>query len=292
MRSHARRVLVPHKANGYRPHLIRLHGLVAVLTIALLAQVVYGFVTTGHFDVLGRVVNMSVDELVIDTNAERAEKGLPALEINETLNQAAALKANDMITANYWAHTSPTGVEPWKWFEDAGYKYTVAGENLAKNYPTAESTVSAWMNSETHRANILNDKYTEVGFAVVQGSLQGDADTTLVVALYGAPLEESATVSGVVLLSNNFTSAAVAGSTSANPLSYFGSAIQSLSPVTIIVLGLFAVVAIVGAAAHHYRDKLPKNWRQSWKSHHGMYTFWGIIATGVLVILATGGGQL
>lgn len=292
MAAHAKHVLVPHKANSYRPHLIRLHGLVAVLVIALLAQVVYGFVTTGRFEVLGREVHISTQELVDDTNQARAQQGLPALEMNETLNQAALLKANDMIAGNYWAHVSPTGVEPWKWFNDVGYKYSVAGENLAKNYPTAQSTVTAWMNSETHRANILNDAYTEVGFAVVQGPLQGDADTTLVVALYGKPVEEATTVSGVVLPSNNFTAAEVASAANTNPLTNFGSALLALSPVTIAVLGLFAIVAIVGAAAHHYRHKLPKNLRQSWRSHHGMFAFWGIIAAGVAIILATGGGQL
>ena len=76
------------------------------------------------------------------------------------------------------------------------------------------------------------------------------------------------------------------------PFEYFGSAIQSLSPVTVIVLILFAVVAAVGVAAHHYRKKLPKSWRQSWKAHHGMYTFIGMISLGVLVILATGGGTI
>ena len=61
--------------------------------------------------------------------------------MNPKLNEAAQLKAQDMFRYNYWAHTSPRGVEPWKWLGDVGYTYSIAGENLAKNYPTAVATV-------------------------------------------------------------------------------------------------------------------------------------------------------
>ncbi len=289
VRRHTKRALVPHKANDYRPHLSRLSGVTVVLAIALLAQVIYGFATTGHFEILGRVSDIDTVELLADTNGERSKQGVAALTLNDQLAQAAFLKAQDMFTNNYWAHTSPTGVHPWKWLGDAGYNYSVAGENLAKNYPTADATVAAWMNSPTHRENVLNGKYSEVGFAVVEGTLEG-RDTVLVVAFYGSPVTVAAT-QGATAASPTFTGSTVSGEGS-NPLTYFGSAVQSLSPVTILILGLFAVVAIVGAAAHHYRDKLPKTWQRSWKLHHGMYTFWGMLALGALVIVATGGGQI
>lgn len=287
-RHHARTVLVPHKGNNYRPHLIRVHGLVAVLVIALLAQVVYGYLATGTFQVLGRASDISAAELLEDTNQQRTAAGLEALQPNTELAQAAALKAQDMFAHNYWAHTSPQGVEPWKWFGDVGYSYSVAGENLAKNYPSAQATVTAWMNSETHRANIMNGKYVDVGFAVADGTIDG-SETTLVVALYGAPAVLAATDGEPTQAV--FTAAKLAGPAT-NPLGYFASALQSLSPVTVAVLGLFGLVAIVGVAAHHYRNKLPKSWRKSWKVHHGMYTFVGMIALGALVVLATGGGSL
>lgn len=285
---HARTVLVPHKGNDYRPHLIRLHGLVAVLVIALLAQVVYGYLTTGTFRVLGRSSDISTTALLEDTNRQRAGSGLEALQMNSDLSEAAALKAQDMFMHDYWAHTSPQGVEPWKWFGEVGYSYSVAGENLARNYPSAQATVAAWMDSETHRANIMNNKYVDVGFAVADGMIDG-AETTLVVALYGAPAVLAST-DGTPARAT-FTAAEVTPSGS-NPLGYFASALQTLSPVTIAVLGLFGLVAIVGVVAHHYRDKLPKTWRKSWKVHHGMYTFLGMIALGVLIVIATGGGSL
>lgn len=289
VRHHAKKVLVPHKENQFRPHLIRAHGIIAVLIVALIAQVSYSFVSTGNINVLGRVSNIQTTELLIDTNNQREAEGLTSLEIDEQLSQAAFLKAQNMFSEQYWAHVSPSGVQPWKWFADVGYNYSYAGENLAKNYPTATATVEAWMNSETHRENILNKEYTDVGFAVVDGELYGQ-NTTLVVALYGAPV----TVAAVASASSGqtgFSAPAVAVGPQA-PLVYFGSALEALSPVTIAILGLLAAVAIVGVAAHHYRHHLPKAWKRSWRVHHGMYTFVGMIALGILIVVATGSGQI
>lgn len=282
---HARKILVPHKINAYRPHLIRWQGIAAVLVVAVLAQVVYGYTTTGNLSVLGRVSDIQTVDLLEDTNSERKALGLSELTLDDKLSKAAFLRAQDMFTNNYWSHTSPTGVQPWKWFGDVGYNYSYAGENLAKNYPSAGATVDAWMKSPSHKDNILNTHYTEIGFAVVDGTLNGQ-NTTLVVALYGAPVTVAA-VAGA----SSFSASSVTVGTQ-KPFEYFGSAIQSLSPVTVIVLILFAVVAAVGIAAHYYRKKLPKSWRQSWKAHHGMYTFIGMLSLGVLVILATGGGTI
>lgn len=288
IRKHIRHALVPHKGNHYRPHLLRLHGITAVLVIAILMQVVYGYFSEGRLEVLGRVSNVSVSELLTDTNTERTAQSLPSLQLNEELSQAAFLKAKDMFANNYWAHTSPSGTTPWKWLADAGYSYDVAGENLAKNYPTADATVAAWMNSETHRANILNNRYQDIGFAVVDGMLDG-RDTTLVVAYYGTPV--SAAVEGA----RDEQAVVFAPPVSANvgnPLTYFGTALQSLSPATLGALALLALVGLVAVAAHHYRNKLPVAWRKTWRLHHGMFTLVGVIGLGVVMILATGGGQI
>jgi uncharacterized protein YkwD len=289
VRRHAKTVLVPHKENEFRPHLIRAHGLIAVLVIALIAQVAYSFISTGHVSVLGRVSNIQTSELLADTNNERADGKLGKLTINDKLSQAAYLKAQNMFAEQYWAHVSPSGIQPWKWFGDVGYNYSFAGENLAKNYPTSQTTVDAWMNSPTHRENILNKEYTDVGFAVMDGVLNGQ-NTTLVVALYGAPAVASVQAATAERAAD-FSAPAVA-TEAPSPVAYFGSALETLSPVTIAILGLLAVVAIVGVAAHHYRKQLPKAWKKSWRIHHGLYTFVGMIALGVLVIIATGGGQI
>lgn len=290
VRSHVKHVLVPHKANEYRPHLIRAHGIIAVLVIALLAQVVYGFTTTGRLNVLAKESNIQTTELLALTNTEREKAGTGDLQINALLSDAAFLKAQNMFAEQYWAHVSPSGTEPWKWFGDVGYNYSYAGENLAKNYPTSDATVTAWMNSATHRENLLKKEYVDVGFAVVSGELNGEK-TTLVVALYGAPAVAVAATATQQTPQPTFSASKVATETQ-NPLAYFGTTLEALSPVTIGVLGLLAVVAIVGVLAHHHRAKLPKALKKSWRMHHGMYTFLGMITLGVLIIVATGGGSI
>lgn len=287
LRKHLKHALVPHKGNHYRPHLVRLHGITAVLLLALFVQLAYGYVTAGRIEVLGRVSNISVSELLTDTNEEREKEGLQGLKVNQALSQAAFLKARDMFANNYWAHTSPSGTTPWKWLADAGYNYDVAGENLAKNYPTASATVDAWMNSESHRANVLSNKYQDVGFAVVDGMLDG-RDTTLVVAYYGTPA--SLAVEGTS--SDRTVFAAPVSNSVGSPLTYFGTALQSLSPATLAVLGMLSIVAIVAVGAHHYRHKLPAAWRKSWKQHHGMYTLGLVVGLALVIVFATGGGQI
>jgi len=289
LRHHLKHALIPHKGNHYRPHLVRLHGLTAVLVLAMLMQISYGFFTSGRLEVLGRVSSISAGELLTDTNVERSKDSLPKLKLNDQLSHAAFLKAQDMFAHNYWAHTSPTGVTPWKWLGDSGYNYNVAGENLAKNYPTSQATVDAWMNSATHRANILNGKYQDIGFAVVDGLLDG-RDATLVVAYYGSPATAAA-VEGASDVKQVVYAAPIEQGIG-NPLTYFGSAIQSMSPATLGGLTLLTLVGAVAIAAHHYRKKLPVAWRRSWKLHHGLYTLAGTICLAVIIVFATGGGQI
>ena len=90
-----------------------------------------------------------------------------------------------MFAENYWAHNSPSGKSPWVWFKEAGYSYVYAGENLAKDFGDTSRMMSAWMASPTHKDNIVNPKYTEIGLAVVPGTIQSQ-ETVLVVQLFGA----------------------------------------------------------------------------------------------------------
>lgn len=285
---HVRHLLIPHKGNHFRPHLVRLHGITAVLVLIVLMQAIYGFATTGTFSILGRVTTIDTAQLLDETNSARQQQGLLGLRVNEDLNEAAALKAQDMFANNYWAHNSPSGVSPWKWLADVGYTYTIAGENLAKNYPNASATVGAWLESPSHRENMLNDRYTEVGFAVVEGVLE-DRQTTLVVAYYGAPR----------IIAVEGTSDTVAPEVVAAPLnenlnifSYFGTALQSLTPATLGAIAMLTVVAFVAGMAHHYRQKLPASWRKTWRVHHGAFTLVGMVGLAFIMVFATGGGQI
>jgi len=136
--------------------------------------------------VLGYASSISASQVLEMTNAERSQQGLPALTVNEKLNQAAQAKANHMFQNDYWAHVAPDGTTPWTFIRNAGYSYGVAGENLARDFGDTSSMVRAWMTSPTHKANIVHQKYSQTGIAVVDGKLQG-VETTLVVQLFGSP---------------------------------------------------------------------------------------------------------
>ncbi len=112
----------------------------------------------------------SVIQLV---NKERFSQGLNVLTENSILDKAAQNKLSDMIEKNYFAHTSPAGLSPWHWIEKSGYDYQYAGENLAINFTNTEDQHKAWMASATHRKNILNSGYKEIGVAVAEGTAEG-----------------------------------------------------------------------------------------------------------------------
>jgi hypothetical protein len=124
--------------------------------------------------------------LVDMANAERAKQNLPELTENPVLDQAAYMKALDMAENGYFNHISPAGVNPWHWFDQAGYNYKYAGENLAIGFVDSSQVQDAWIASPTHKANIINNKYKEIGIAVLKASFQGNP-ATIVVQLFGRP---------------------------------------------------------------------------------------------------------
>ncbi len=129
--------------------------------------------------------DISVQAVIDLVNTERTKKGANELVINEKLSRAAMEKADNMIENNYFSHTAPDGKTPWHWIEKTGYDYSYAGENLAMDFNQAEKMHEAWMESPTHRANILNKKYKEIGVAVKTGIVDNHS-TALVVQMFGS----------------------------------------------------------------------------------------------------------
>jgi hypothetical protein len=113
-------------------------------------------------------------------NKARIEQGVSILSENSELTKAAQEKANDMLANNYFAHNSPSGITPWHWIEKNNYDYKYAGENLAINFSDPIEQQAAWMNSASHKKNILNPKYSEIGVAVASGKINGHISTIAV----------------------------------------------------------------------------------------------------------------
>ena len=125
--------------------------------------------------------------VVVDlTNTERRQQAAPSLARSDLLDRAAQLKAEHMAREGYFAHYSPSGVTPWHWFGEVGYEFVHAGENLAVHFNDTRALVQAWMDSPTHRANIVNGQFTEIGVGTARGRYQG-FDTVFVVQLFGTP---------------------------------------------------------------------------------------------------------
>lgn len=180
-----RHFFIPGESNNFRAKAIHVDFLTYYLIFALFFTVV--FKKAGNFhNVLGFATDISIQKLYTLTNEERQKQNLSVLSLNEKLSLAAQKKAEDMFSKNYWAHYAPDGEAPWDFILASGYQYEYAGENLAKNFLFSQDVVSAWMASKTHRENIEKKEYTEIGYAVVNGILNGE-ETTLVIQMFGKP---------------------------------------------------------------------------------------------------------
>ena len=113
----------------------------------------------------------SYQRQVLDlVNAERSKRGIAPLTLDSNLSSVATKKSQDMINKNYFDHTSPTYGSPFNMMNQFGISYRSAGENIAKGQRTPQDVVTAWMNSEGHRKNILNSSYTNLGVGVAKDS--------------------------------------------------------------------------------------------------------------------------
>ncbi len=185
-----KKYFVPHKINNFKPHIFReLSAFVIFLTIiALFLVAVSGRVLIGT-----DFTALVLPKVLVDyANQDRDTKNYGHLAINSVLEKAAQMKADDMAAKGYFAHKSPDGKTPWYWFQQVGYDFSYAGENLAVNFSDSVDVNTAWMNSPGHRDNILNSNFSEVGIATAEGMYQG-RKTTFVVQLFGRPAEVSST---------------------------------------------------------------------------------------------------
>jgi uncharacterized YkwD family protein len=108
-------------------------------------------------------VGQFVQQVIDLTNAQRSKNGLPALKADSQLSGVAQKKSADMAQNNYFSHTSPTYGSPFDMMRDFGVTYKSAGENIAQGQRTPQEVVTAWMNSEGHRKNILSANFTHIG---------------------------------------------------------------------------------------------------------------------------------
>lgn len=178
-------LFIPHHKHNHKPRLLHGPHLAVLIGLYIMSQAAISIFSHNYPKVLGYASSISVQQIITQTNIVRTKKGLPELKENPALTEAANAKANHMFNNNYWSHTAPDGTTPWYFILDAGYKYLHAGENLARDFKTADGAIAAWAKSPTHMANLISDKYQDIGIAVVDGNLDGK-ETTLIVQMFGS----------------------------------------------------------------------------------------------------------
>ena len=164
-------------------------GMYGAAVLALAAGLMFTFNFNPKFDPrqMAAVVSSTLVNLA---NQDRTSNQVQPLTVSPALTAAAQAKANDMVANGYFAHTSPSGKTSWYWFQQAGYAFTYAGENLAVNFNNSSDVENAWMNSPEHRANILNAHFTQIGVATAQGTYNGHP-ATYVVQMFGSPAKSN-----------------------------------------------------------------------------------------------------
>ncbi|MDD2657125.1 MAG: CAP domain-containing protein [Candidatus Pacebacteria bacterium] len=217
----------PHPRNNHRPHLFSTASIAAlalaviILEAGFLVQTKFMFFTT---DFLASVLPGA---LVVLTNQDRASLGLAGVTESAVLDAAAEAAAADMAANGYFSHVSPSGKTPWHWLDEAGYHYRYAGQNLAVNFTDSVNVETAWMESPTHRANIVKREYTEVGFGTAQGVYEGQ-ETTFVVEFFAAPATvETPIAVEKVRLSREGQTFSTATATATAPVQVLGTEIKN-----------------------------------------------------------------
>lgn len=171
-----------HYAKVYWPYL----PLVIIMGAAL--WLAYPSVSRSQRGVLSYATNVNISGLLESTNNERQTNNQSQLAISPKLNQAAQAKAEDMVARNYWSHDTPEGQKPTIFADVVGYGFDSVAENLAYGFNDSSQAVKGWLNSPSHRGNLLNGNYTEVGFGIAESpNYLGKGPETVVVAMYGKP---------------------------------------------------------------------------------------------------------
>ncbi|MFA7302391.1 MAG: CAP domain-containing protein [Candidatus Paceibacterota bacterium] len=178
-----------HKEGDQVPYLVG--GVVEVLFFLILA--IFSLTVADRLLLGSSSLASVVSAVLVDlTNGDRSAHQIGGLTVSPVLTAAAQAKANDMASKSYFAHVSPIdGKNSWYWFQQVGYKFSYAGENLAVDFSDSADVERAWMQSPTHRANLLNGNFTEIGIAVAQGTYQG-RPTIFVAQMFGTPAETPA----------------------------------------------------------------------------------------------------
>lgn len=189
MSTQLKTLFLPTKANQFQAFLARptlVTGIFVMLLLLNSAWVSYHLSSR----IQGTTTDLTPSQILAFTNLERTKAGINTLTPNDLLTAAAQAKAENMLTTGNFDHYYQSGentINPWQFILEAGYQYSHAGENLGKSFHSSQELVQAWMDSPSHKANLLSPDYTEIGVAVVDGPFKDKAYDTVIVQLFATP---------------------------------------------------------------------------------------------------------
>lgn len=279
-------LFVPRYSNNHKPKLLQTSGLLLLIIGLIVFQGVLGIVSFRKGSVLGFAAQIAPSEVIRLTNEKRVAQGLTLLKENPVLSRAALAKGMDMIKKGYWAHVSPEGTQPWKFFVDAGYKYRYAGENLARDFSNPSSAVEAWMASASHKENLLSPRYREIGIGVVEGQMAG-ADTTIIVQFFGTAMADTIPVAPVAKTNPQTPTPAPAAVVKIVPevnaaSAFTATPLEATKYVSFAVVGILVFVVVLDGFVLHRRKIARSGGR-----HLAHFAFLGMILA--IVVIAKAG---
>ena len=283
MRRFLLHLFFPHESNNLRAKLLHPSGLVLIIGLFVVFQVTINHLTINYPSVLGYASQISPEEIIRLTNKERSSAGLSEVKLDTKLSAAAAQKAADMFARDYWAHISPVGTQPWYFITESGYSYRYAGENLARDFSDAKSVVDAWVASPSHRENLLNSRYQDIGIAVIDGQLEG-RETTLVVQFFGTKLTAAPSLGISTSIVKSVQAAESQPAPTPAQSANWRTPFTVTKTVSVLLLVVFVAVLVIDIVAV-YRQKIVR-----WTSRSLAHLFF--LVTLLVAALLLNGGKI
>jgi len=175
MRYTLKQFFVPHEHNAYHPHILHSKRVIFYGTLGIVVKgiaVITALLLPLQVFVMPEVLSIQEERVMELTNQVREREGIPPIFKEIRLGYSSFDKARDMSIKGYFEHVSPDGKRLRDFLYDAGYEFSVAGENLAVGFSTPETMVRAWVNSPTHFANLIDPEYQHIGVGMSPGVYQ------------------------------------------------------------------------------------------------------------------------
>ncbi len=134
---------------------------------------------------------ITAESIVAEMNRYRLPEGIGPLFIDARLAEAAGDRMRDMEDSGYWRHEPSGGGSTFDAVRRRGYNFSLAGENLATGFETAEVLVESWMLSPGHRLNVMSPAFTSVGVAIIDGHVARRAEGKSVVVIFAREMVQT-----------------------------------------------------------------------------------------------------